>query len=381
MVRCPIVWVGVSPEREKALAHLAKLPLVERCEFVVNLCEELYGSGRGRLISPCFRYYSTRFGTASNNDCVILGPEVSAKLILRMVSLGGTKAVSDYAVSIGKSACEVLKWQEVPTLYEAELRKGTLLGPDLQEVALQSPSSEMLQWLVRTANYKAHRFGANSMRSCGNEKGVKLLTSRGFNPNQADEKDFVQPLSYINRSAAMVDVLLAHGAKIELLNGKFLPSAVALRRMLQLQPDVTKAKFGADFILRWALYRAALLDYVGVMREFAIALPDMTTFRYTLPDEAKRMPVSRNLDNAVDDADAIAACALFTHNYIKVKSSVAARSPGRGRLLWRPHTHYACDDTRESVMTALLCCKRICKCLPRDIRNLLLLASFGEVRF
>ncbi len=194
---------------------------------------------------------------------------------------------------------------------------------------------------------------ANAPVYCGrfssNLFGLKLQVDEGFDPNEVDE--FGALCLRYAQSATDVDNLIAVGAKPELLKGKDLPCPRALRRLLQLRPQLIKATFSGEVILANSHKR---LRHVEVMREFDCPAPDVSNEK---PQHE---------------------CALFTFQYIHRRPVVNDYAC----MLWRPHTHYACPRAlKRRVMTVLLILNRCRPRLPRDMRNLLLLTAFGQEKF
>ncbi len=183
--------------------------------------------------------------------------------------------------------------------------------------------------------------------------GLEMLVKEGHDPNHVSEHGY-QPLSYVYL-ASMVDALIAVGAEVELLNGTIVPKIHALRRMLQLCPQQTKAVFGSDVLLTQSLIPAILC--AKLMRE------------YDYPP-----PCPLILDSSSGDI----AWALFNFKYTN-RRPVFTRA---NFIFWRSHTHYASPQkVKDQVLTTLLCFKRVVPRLPRDMRILLLNCTFGEDYF
>ncbi len=107
--------------------------------------------------------------------------------------------------------------------------------------------------------------------------------------------------------------------------------------------------------------RDLVLELVEVLREFNFEMPQGFVIRSDLRFEIE--------------------CALFTFDYIRTRP-VAAEARSYGYMSWRPRTHYASQTKlKQRVVTALLCFKRACPRLPRDIRHILLIQSFGREIF
>ncbi len=234
---------------------------------------------------------------------------------------------------------------------------------DVQAAAFRCSSAAVLAWLMREGYYNASRNTASSLVTYGNEMGLKLLLGQGFDVNAANEEG-EQPLT--QATFEMADVLLRAGAKIERLTGTVLPWVGSLKRMLQFDRVKTMTVFSADVLISlWCRHNDSQWMFLPLLKL-------MRKFDYPAPDLSRLHPVCQEK----------LSFALFTFQFTSVRPRrVLSRSQFYGDMLWRPHTHYACDDsTRARVMTALLCLKRICSRLPRDLRNVLLLKSFGSLR-
>ncbi len=223
---------------------------------------------------------------------------------------------------------------------------------EAQAGGFEAEAPVILEWLLREGFYKPERNRPSMIVSCGNELGLKILIREGHDVNFEDQRGY-RALNYRFQNANMVDVLLDCGAKVDLLREMVPPSVAALRRLLQLRPVETRAKFSSEAILNNCDYP---LRYAEVMLEFGFPTPDTT--------------------HMIDPWGSIAG-ALFTFGFTN-------RRPEYGHisnLLW-PHMHYAFPQaTKECVATALLCFKRVCPHLPRDMRNLLLVGAFGKLLY
>ncbi len=112
---------------------------------------------------------------------------------------------------------------------------------EVQSEGFKCRDARILKWLVRDNLYDKRFNERETILTCGNVLGLKMLVAEGYDPNYEDSAN-MQPLSSPHCKKETVDALLEVGAKVELLNGRRLPSAEAFRRMLQLRPKETKAK-------------------------------------------------------------------------------------------------------------------------------------------
>ncbi len=323
----------------------------ERCDYLTTLCEQLEqriepGYVCGNIVvhvldKPCLAraleraLYSPAGGASFLEGCLDDWDESFAEMVLRLHREGVELSVLTRLLSEEKDDEEgrLEDWKD-----------------QAQCAGFECDGPEVLQWLVRDGLFCDDSLDPVSMCVVANRAGLTLLLDAGFSPNHAT--GIVQPLC-CQSSADMVDALLEAGARIELLTGAMLPTAVAFRRMLQLQPQATRAKFPADAIVRLEP-QDSWLEVVEVMHEFGYPAPDLAG-----------VPL---------DVNELAAV-LFTFEYTSARPLV-------GQMLWRRHTHHASDPlTKQRVATALLCMKRACPRLPKNIRNLLLLEAFGKVRF
>ncbi len=147
-----------------------------------------------------------------------------------------------------------------------DLRRGS------QSEGFRHWDAKILEWLVRDNLYDKRFNKPETIVTCGNLMGLKMLVAEGYDPNYAG-KYGTQPLSAPLCSKDMVDMLIKAGAKVELLNGRKLPSVNALRRMLQLRLTETKAKFTGEVSMRNK--GVGLLPYVEFMREFNYPEPQL----------------------------------------------------------------------------------------------------------
>ncbi len=164
-----------------------------------------------------------------------------------------------------------------------------------------------MEWLIDDGLYDAEHNTQDTIVFCRNKRGLRLLIEEGYDPNHILSMYLhfpFQPLTLGDRTAEMVDALLAVGAKVELLNGEVLPSVAAFRRMMQLRPEETRAVFSSETLMRLLarsgsrqreIYR---LEWVEMMREFDFPAPDMSGLR---------------------DSEGAIAAALFTFKYKNVR--------------------------------------------------------------
>ncbi len=130
--------------------------------------------------------------------------------------------------------------------------------------------------------------------------------------------------------------------------------------MLQLRPRETKATFTGERLLN-GLTNDVDVDVMGVVKL-------MREFDYPMPDLSRIREVTRQVEYA-----------LFTFKYVPARPEISGRV---ATMLWRQHTHCLSPvRITECVVMALLCLKRACARLPRDMRRLLLLEAFGEMSF
>ncbi len=345
-------------ESRRLFASLAKLPLSERCELVLKACEE-----EGKNIRCSYILTGKKFRTIA--ECCILSSDSSPDSIIRVLEsqFGGWLVLVELARRTERTLVEVAdRAGALDRCFELLAKEWSLLS-GVQEDAFKSSSPVTLEWLISTGLYDADRNSSYAILWCENELGLRKLVEEGRDPNGEAEwgnGDLEQPLTASDRSARMVDALLSVGAKIELLTGRAVPSPAALRRMLQLQSAVTRKKFPGEVILRNLGRHERALYHVQVMREFDYPTPVIT-------GAYDRFGVRE---------------ASFTFQYIRERPPLRPRKDGTMRFLWRPHTHYACSIAlHAAVKTTLLCLKRMCNQLPKDIRNLLLETAFGDVAF
>ncbi len=205
------------------------------------------------------------------------------------------------------------------------------------------------------------------MIKCGNALAVKVLAAEGHDPNHADYMGR-QPLTTCFRGAEMIDALLEAGAKVDLLTGTISQSDAALRRLLELFPEQMKAKFGAEQLIWQGGFE--VLERVKMVREFGFQAPSFENWSFgnwKLEKDSLRHRVI--------------AGALFTFQYTHERPDLSVPIEYE-RFLWRPWTHYAYDiSIRLCVWTALLCLKRARCDLPSELRQLILIAAFGDELF
>ncbi len=93
--------------------------------------------------------------------------------------------------------------------------------------------------------------------------------------------------------------------------------------------------------------------------------------RYVAVLSALRVEIDvQNMDGTACGSSAWVQCALFTHGYLRKLPWDGHRVPlsGSGFLWWRPWTHNFFDaETLRLVRTALLCLKRACARLPKQL--------------
>ncbi len=311
--------------------------------------------------------YDVKFPCGSSGQVVLFRSDASEKSLKRILHSprAGWHLIAERLdlsnASFGELLTAVVPRVD-PSVFTAYLREGAAeesRGYDCyhqylesaQRRGLKAASPAVLQWLIREDFYKPAKNRPSTIVSCGNELGLKILIREGYDVNYYDNQRGFSALSYPSRTAKMVDVLLECGAKVELLHGMVPPSVAALRRLLQLRPVETRAKFTGGSILS-NCYEP--LRYAEVMHDFD----------YPTPDKKR-----------VKDCLGSIPCALFTFGFMNQRPHVWHYSD----LLWRPHMHYAFPQaTKDCVETALLCFKRVCPHLPRDMRNLLLVRAFGS---
>ncbi len=341
-------------------AKLATLPLAERCALVLRTCEAQWKNIRVQYV---LRGKKKR----TIAECCVLSTDLSPDSIMQVLESrsGGWFALCRLADHARTTVVEVLERAGGIDRYLGFLKKESPVRvAHLQGEAFKSSSSKTLEWLIDVGLYDAVHNSRLTLLVCENEFGLKKLVEEGYDPSgEAEWSDIAgdQPLSAEDRSARMVDALLAVGAKIDRLSGRVTPSAAALRRMLQLQPAVTRAKFTGEVVMCNLKLHLCALYHVQVMREFDYPAPDVSC----ISDFSGRFPGP-----------------LFTFRYIRDCPTTPSRKDDIMRFFWRPHTHCLCDDALHfAIKTTLMCLKRLCALMPKDICNLLLGTTFGNVAF
>ncbi len=351
------VTVPPSAAVVEAVAFLCRLEGFLRCDFVMSVCEELGVQASGR-------YSMQKYGLS---DVCILATFSSSETFSRILrsKVGGLVLVMDCVSNtfreFGTFLLHLSDDFDFSVLTEA-VRGSNNCITSAHFGGICSSSSAILEWLIRDGLFNDALVGNLSLSYCCNSLALTRMVQQGRNVN-ACNWNLVQPLSQPLRTAKMVDVLIAAGAKPELLNGLRVPSVAALRRLLELHPVLMKAKFSGEAILSRGEEVDGIpeeaLDYARLMRDFDYPTPTVAHLK---------------------DANGNVACALFTFQYTHVRPRL--RSGLSAEMLWRPFTHYACPQSlHDCVVTALLAMRRVCLRVPRDIRNLLLMRAFGEIRF
>ncbi len=73
----------------------------------------------------------------------------------------------------------------------------------------------------------------------------------------------------------------------------------------------------------------------------------------------------------------VTRCALISYSFAECTDKNEKLDPEY--LVWAPVTHRHFDDyTKKKVITTLLCFKRICLYMPKDIRNYILRIIFSN---
>ncbi len=354
MTRQVSTSASFSPMLEEAVDFVMALDEFDRCDYVMSVCEQLHVHAKAR--------YQSAFGDVS--EVVILCAESSEKTCWRVLNSDFFPLSPDELALYNRSFSRFLE-NLAPefnfSAFTAYVVRQLEIGGDeylrdLLRAAFESTSPRVLSWLCRDGLYNGRWNSQSTLVTCGNPFGLALLISEGFDLNLPNEYGAL-PLSCGARTAEMVDALVAAGAKIELLSSDDVPSPVALRRMLQLKPDAIKSKIGWDLLISGTIRHDPVLQLIEAISGFG----------YPTPSESE-----------VHLATDAMTWALFTFGFTR-KRPRSDLYGGNVWFYWRPHCHYVCDSaTKECVFVAMLCFKRVCRTLPRDMRNLLLTESFGR---
>ncbi len=342
-----------SVSAAEAMEFLSTLNADDLTEYLLDMCEELGVDAQFAFRVPVGErawVFRLSFESEKSTERVLKSERGGDRVLMEMLDERGI-LFGEYLAGVGDD------WNL--SLFTRLLRNDDEICSEVQQDAMQESESKTLEWLVRDGLYNPRFNTAAAMVSCGNTLALRMLVDEGYDPNCA-RSDGLQALSNATSPSAMVDALLQAGAKVELLIGTVTPPLQSLRRMLQLRPQETKAKFPGEQIFRHlSVCSRPILGIVELMREYDYPAPDMSI---------------------VNDPGNCIAFALFTFRYT-AERPMAPTDGQRATLLWRTHTHYAFPPkVKDCVKTVLLCLKRVCPRLPRDLRNLLLLGVYGKTR-
>ncbi len=330
-----------------AVAFLNGLSDYERCDYMMTLAEELTANVlEAYIVGNPGRTLSVLSANSSERSCARVAKSPS----------GGVRLLAEFVDAFGEELTLFLDGL-APEFDFSVLRE--VFGDELRlerahRGAFSSSSPKFLQFLIREGLCNVSLIRPVQIVECGNALALSFLIANGHDPNY-ERWDGVHALTHPRRSAVMVDELVAAGAKMESLRWNFdCPSPAALRRMLQLQPELVKAAFSWNTLL----INRPVLELMEVMREFDFPPPP-----------------ARLLDG---DAGGFIDWAMFTFGFKKQQPRMCETNL-RVRIFWRPHTHVFCEDSiKKRVVAALLCCKRHCPRLPRDMRAVLLIEAVGR---
>ncbi len=339
-----------------AAAFLENMCQYSRFHYLMALCEEL-------AVAADIAYVIE--GEESDTVLLLFDLDAADDMLQRVVESpsGGLQLIQQYFDRGGRFALvdRMVPGFDLasltPMLRREQARDQVRLRSDAHCTALKSYRPLMLEWLVRDGLYSAQLNDSNDAITCGNSLAISMLAAEGRDFNYSNVYGR-QALCCPERCVKTVEPLLAAGAKVELLSGKLIPGTRVLRRLLQLRPQETRAKFPGNVLLSADVERwCPVLPYVELMREFDYPAPDVS---------------------GIADPDDDIACALFTFDYTSQRPPLPL---AEGLMYWRPKTHYAfCEDRQVDVFNVLLCFKRLCPQLPRDIRNMLLVHTYGRTR-
>jgi hypothetical protein len=220
----------------------------------------------------------------------------------------------------------------------------------LQQAAIFSSHPWLLRKLRFEAKWDASLIPRGALHVVGNVEACKLLLcgDSRFEVNNTEDWDRMGIMAlYCARSAEIVSCLLeAHADVARVLEcSDTLPAVDVIRWIFE--------KCSAERVWNVLWSPAAffskktndpLLRVIGLLDQFHCVIP---TQGIALDDETR--------------------CALFTFGYIDALP--LGTCVHLSWLAWRPWTHHFFPSSlHESVWCVLLCCKRICPTLSRDLR-------------
>ncbi len=230
----------------------------------------------------------------------------------------------------------------------------------VQAFALQLNCMKLVTFLREQNVYRAHFNTELAMRRVRSAAIVRMLLKEGI-----QTRDGISLLSSA-LSPSIADEFLAAGVSIKQLGESvFLPNVAVLRHLYRVRKNemheaLPLAKVLA--VLSRGFESVWCHEYLEVMEEVF----GMDAIRAAAVwVEAKSGWWSFGVVSA-----------MLTRRWI-CRSDVSLFGPLR--CFWRPHTHFLADDSvKQCVIAALLALRRTCR-VPRDIRYMLLVYSFGHL--
>ncbi len=214
---------GWTTTMEEAGVYLESLDEYEKCDYIMTVCDEI-----GVVAQFIFEDEDLE-----DQEIKLLSNVSSERSFQRVLESpwGGSRALQNHLDTKGLSFWEflnIVSENVILSVFTRFMEEGRAAGDisnlvNAQVHAMQFYDPSMLEWLIRDGLYDASLNPIGLVLFCRNTLGLSRVLFDGQDPNLQTSTG-IRPLLCRWCTADMVDLLVAAGAKVELLDGDFLPS-------------------------------------------------------------------------------------------------------------------------------------------------------------